>query len=143
MHLKDPVSLYNGADTVDVSMLQNMLDEAGIQAFVPEDEAQSSVWAGGVVPEFQTPHLWIEREDLERAKPVVAEYERQAAERRADDEETDAKKSIGVTCAECHKETAFPYSQLGSVQTCPACGNFVDVTLDDTPDEQRVMTSEP
>ena len=144
MNLKDPVPAYNGADTVEVHILQNMLDDAGIEAFVMEDESPVGIWMGGLIPEIHKPQVWIERVDIERAKPILDEYERLIAERRAADAEADTKvEPIKVTCDECHAETTFPHAQIGSVQLCPACGAYVDVTLDDTPDEQRVMTSEP
>jgi Putative prokaryotic signal transducing protein len=143
MNLKDPVPAYDGADTVEVHILQNLLDEAGITAFIMEDDSPVGMW-GGLVAETDKPQVWIEREDLERAKPVLVDYERLIVERRAADADADTKVApIKVTCDKCHKESTFPHAQIGSVQLCPACGAYVDVTLDDTPDEQRVMTRDP
>ena len=140
MNLKDPVPAYNGADTVEVAILQNMLDEAGIEAFAMDDLSLAGIYFGPL-PEIHKPQVWIEREDIERAKPILDEYERLIAERRAADAEADTKvEPIEVTCDECHAETTFPHAQIGSVQLCPACGAYVDVTLDDTADDQRVMT---
>jgi len=136
--LKDPVPAYNGASHVEVHLLQNFLDEAGIEAYVPEETTNS--WDGGLIPAVQTPQVFIEREDVERAKPILEEYERHIAERKAAEEASAKKGPIKITCEECHKEATFPYAQLGTVQVCPSCGAYVDVTLDDTPDEQRVMT---
>jgi len=98
---------------------------------------------GGLIPAVQTPQVFIEREDIERAKPVIEEYERHIAERRAAEEGAANAGPVEITCEECDETTAFPYAQLGSVQLCPACGAYIDVTLDDTPDEQRVMTRDP
>ena len=143
MNLKDPIPAYNGADTVEVYILQNMLDEAGIDAFIVDDESPVGIWMGGMIPEIHKPQVWIERTDSDRAKPILDEYERLIAERRAADADHDTKvQPIAVTCDECHKEAVFPHAQLGSVQICPSCGAFVDVTLDITPDDQRVMTGE-
>ena len=143
MNLKDPIAAYNGANSLEVNILQNLLDEAGIEAFVMEDDSPVGLWMGGRIPEIHKPQVWIERVDIERAKPIIDEYERSVAERRALDERSKGNDGpIKITCEECHKETAFPYAHLGSVQLCPACGAYVDVTLDDTPEEQRVMTSD-
>ena len=141
MNLKDPVAAYNGANSLEVNMLQNLLDEAGIEAFVMEDDSPVGIWMGGLIPEIHKPQVWIEREDIDRAKPIIDDYERSVAERRALDERSKGNDGpIKITCEECHKETSFPYGQLGSVQFCPACGAYIDVTLDDTSDDQRVMT---
>ncbi len=141
MNLKDPVPAYNGANDVEVHILQNLLEEAGIEAYVPPDA--DSNWTGGGIPAAHTPQVFIEREDIDRAKPVLEEYERLIADREAAGEAAAKAKPVKITCEECHKETAFPYAQLGSVQLCPACGAYIDVTLDDTPEEQRVMTRDP
>ena len=144
MNLKDPVPAYNGANNLEVHMLQNLLEEAGIEAYAMDDESPVGIWMGGLIPEIHKPQVWIERDDIERARPVLDEYERLIVERGAADMETSTKVApIKVTCEECHKETAFPHAQMGSVQLCPACGAYVDVTLDDTPEEQRVMTRDP
>ena len=142
MNLKDPVPAYSGADNVDVHILQSLLEEAGIEAYVPGDA--DTTWSGGTLTGIQSPQVYIERADLDRARPVLAEYERSVIERGEADLESDTKVGpIKVTCDECHKEATFPHAQLGSVQLCPSCGAYVDVTLDTTPDEQRVMTGEP
>lgn len=138
MNLKDPVPAYSGADPAEIHILQNLLDEAGIEAFVPGDVDTS--WTGGSLPGIRTPQVFIERADLERAKPVLDDYERLIAERAAADTKVSP---IEVTCDKCHKASTYPHAQIGSVQSCPACGAYVDVTLDDTPDEQRVTTRDP
>jgi ribosomal protein S27E len=142
MNLKDPVPAYTGADNVEVHLLQSLLQEAGIEAYVPNDA--DTTWSGGTLSGIEKPQVYIERADLERARPVLEEYDRSVVERGRADLESDTKvQPIKVTCDECHKEAVFPHAQLGSVQVCPSCGAFVDVTLDNTPDEQRVMTQEP
>ena len=140
MNLKDPVPAYNGASDLEVHMLQNFLEEAGIEAYVPPNV--ESNWTGGGIPVAWVPQVFIEREDIERARPILDDYERHLAERLAADERAAKAGPIKVTCEECHKETAFPYAQIGSVQLCPCCGAYIDVTLDDTPEDQRVMTSD-
>jgi Putative prokaryotic signal transducing protein len=142
MNLKDPVPAYSGAGPAEVHILRNLLSEAGIEAFVPEDVDTS--WTGGGLPGIQTPQVFIERADLERARPILEDYERSITERVEADLDSDTEVApIEVTCDRCHKESTYPHAQIGSVQSCPACGAYVDVTLDDTPDEQRVTTRDP
>ena len=113
MNLKDPVPAYNGVDTVEVHILQNMLDEAGIDAFIMEDDSPVGFWIGGRMPEIHKPQVWIERVDIDRAKPILDEYERLIAERRAADADQDTNvQPIKVTCDECHKEAVYPHAQL-------------------------------
>lgn len=40
-----------------------------------------------------------------------------------------------LTCEECGKLMTFPLSALGTVQTCPHCGEYVDVPGDDDEDD--------
>ena len=133
MNLKDPVPAYNGADSVEVHILQNLLEEAGVEAFIMEDVDTS--WTGAALSGIQTPQVYIERADLERAKPVLDDYERLMTERVEADLDSDTKVApITVTCDKCHKESTYPHAQIGSVQSCPVCGAYVDVmTPGDTP----------
>ena len=143
MNLKDPVPAYNGANNIEVHLLQRMLEDAGVEAYAMEDVSPVGLWMLGLLPEIHKPQVWIERADIDRAKPILDDYERHIAERAGAGEAADKAKPVKITCEECHKETAFPHAQLGSVQLCPACGAYIDVTLDDTPEEQRVMTRDP
>ena len=83
----------------------------------------------GLIPEIHKPQVWVERADIERAKPVLDEFERLAAERRR--QSTDSP-LVTVVCEECGTESSFPGTKLGTVQSCPHCSAFVDVG-DDLP----------
>ena len=74
MALIDPVAVYNGADNFEISVIQNLLDAAGIEAFAVEDVSTVGAWMGGMMPEIHKPQVWIERVDLDRAKPILEEY---------------------------------------------------------------------
>ena len=90
---------------------------------VVEDVSQVGVWWGGLIGEVHKPQVWIERADTDRAKPVLDDYERRAAERRA----VASGEPIEVTCEECGKTSTFPASQQGWVQNCSHCRAYVDV----------------
>jgi len=128
MALSDPVAAYNAANNMEANYVRDALVAAGIEAFTTEDHSVVGIWVGGLVPEIHKPQVWIERADTERAKPVLDEYERRAAELRATqvarDEAADA---IEVVCEECGARSPFPAAQKGSVQQCPQCGAFLDV----------------
>src|SRR5438132_670434 len=82
MALSDPIAAYNAANNVEAHLLCNLLVEAGVEAFVTEDVSQVGTWIGGLIPEIHKPQVWVDRVDLERAKPVLDDYERRSAERR-------------------------------------------------------------
>jgi Putative prokaryotic signal transducing protein len=129
MVLRDPFAAYNAANNIEAHLVCNALREAGLDATVIEDVSAVGTWMFGLIPEVHKPQVWIERADVDRAKPVLDEFERQAAERRrvvADAPE------IEVVCEECGERSLFPGNQYGSVQNCPRCSAFVDVG-DDLP----------
>lgn len=126
MALNDPIAAYNAGNNLEAHLVCGVLIEAGINAMVIEDVSQVGAWIGGLVPEIHKPQVWIERADINRAKPVLDEYERRAAARRATNAGT-AAETIEVMCEECGKPSKFPAAQKGSVQSCPHCQAFVDV----------------
>jgi hypothetical protein len=105
-------------------MIAAALRDAGLEANVVEDLSTAGIWLGGVVGEIYKPQVWIEREDVERAKPVLDEFERQAMERRRAAANAP---DIEVLCEECGTRSLFPGNQFGSVQNCLHCRAFVDV----------------
>jgi hypothetical protein len=129
MALRDPIAAYNASTNLEAHLIAAMLREAGLEASVVEDLSTAGIWMGGVVGEIHKPQVWIERADVERAKPVLDEFESHARERkRAAADAPD----IEVLCEECGERSLFPGNQYGSVQNCPHCRAFVDVG-DDVP----------
>jgi hypothetical protein len=128
MALRDPFAVYNAASNMEAFFVRDALVAAGINAFVIEDVSQVGTWLGGLIPEIHKPQVWVERADIERAKPVLDDFERRSAELRdADPEEGVTGPVIEVVCAECGHPASFPAAQQGSVQHCPHCGAFIDV----------------
>ena len=134
MALRDPVAIYNAANNMQAIFVRDALIAAGIDAFVIEDVSQVGTWVGGLIPEIHKPQVWVERADIERARPVLEEFERRAKELR------DARAGGGapgpeieVACEECGRTASFPAVQQGSVQECPHCGAYVDVGEEEAP----------
>lgn len=126
MPLRDPVSVYNAANNLEAHLLVNALNESGIEAHVTEDVSQVGVWAFGLLPEIHKPQIWIERTEMERAKPVLEGFERRTKELRTS-KVGPGDDSIEIVCGQCGAVTAFPSVQLDSVQNCARCGAYVDV----------------
>jgi hypothetical protein len=139
MALRDPVAVYNAANNVEAHFVRDALLGQGIEAHVIEDVSQVGVWLLGLVPEIHKPQVWVEREDVERAKPILDDYERRTAELRAAEVpgEPTEERPIEVVCDECGQVASFPAVQRGSVQQCPNCRAFVDVGAADFTDEWR------
>jgi hypothetical protein len=128
MALRDPFAAYNAGSNVEAHIVCGLLQDAGIEALVIEDVSQVGVWAGGTVAELHKPQVWIERADIDRARPVLTDYERRSAERRAAERgEREAGPPVEVVCEECGKRCEFPAAQKGTVQNCPHCRAYVDV----------------
>lgn len=127
MTLRDPFAAYNAASNVEAHLVCELLQDADIQALVIEDVSQVGVWMFGTLSEIHKPQVWIERADTERARPVLVEYERRNAERRAAGSGAPAGPPVEVLCDECGKRSEFPAAQLGTTQNCPHCQAYVDV----------------
>jgi hypothetical protein len=142
--LRDPVAVYNAATNMEAQFLCNLLCDAGVEAFLTEDISRAGTWFGGLVPEIHKPQVWVERDDVERAVPVLEEYERRTAKRRSADEESG--RPIPAVCEDCGEESRFPANQRGTTQECPHCGAYMDVGGDEHPegifDPQRPSVGE-
>jgi hypothetical protein len=136
MALRDPVAVYNAANNLEAHFIRNALLSSGIDAFVTEDVSQVGTWVFGLIPEIHKPQVWVERTDIERAKPILEDYERRCAQRRNADTDaaTEEGSPIEVACEACGRHTTFSASQRGSVQQCPNCGAYVDVGEDELPE---------
>jgi len=129
MAILDPVAAYIASSDVEAHIVCGVLVDAGIEAVAIEDVSRAGVWMFGTIPALHRPQVWIDRRDIDQARPVLEEYMRLASERRVANRaraET-ADETIEVTCEECGKPSMFPAAQKGSVQNCPHCFAYVDV----------------
>ena len=75
MTLHDPYKAYAPSSNVEAHLVCGALRDAGIDAVAIEDLSNS----GEAAPK---PQVWINRSDLERARPVLRECDRVLSERR-------------------------------------------------------------
>lgn len=122
--MRDPVAIYNAANNVEAMLLREALQASGIEAHAVDDATPVGAWMFGLLPEIHKPQVWVDRDDASRARSVVDEFESRMAEQR---ETAAAAPDISVVCEECGKSASFPAAQLGSTETCPHCGAYVDV----------------
>lgn len=123
MALQDPVAVYTAATNVEAHVIARMLEESGVEASAVEDASGVSLWAFGTLS-YHKPQIWVSRADQERARQLLADYERDHAERRRESLDGDP---ISVTCEECGKVTFFLPKDKGTVQECSHCHAYVDV----------------
>jgi hypothetical protein len=119
---------------MEAIFVRDALIAAGVEAFVIEDVSQVGTWVGGLIPEIHKPQVWVERADVERAKPLLDNFERRAAELRGTQGEGETSgPSVEAVCEECGAHSSFPAAQRGSVQQCPQCDSYLDVGDEDPP----------
>lgn len=96
--------LYSAANLQDAHLLSHLLDEAGIEHHIFNENLQGGV---GELPFTHTyPEIWIVDEtDLERATGIVSSFE-----------QPDARAGEIVKCGECGEENP------GSFEICWHCG---------------------
>ena len=126
--MQDPIAAYKSKNLIEANLVSDLLNDAGVEAHVVNDASQVGEWLG-IMSEIHEPEIWIDRSDLERAQPVLANYRQQSAERRRAPAEGDP---IVVICEECGSAAMFSAGEIGSVQLCPNCQANVDV-LDEIP----------
>jgi hypothetical protein len=128
MAIRDPVVVYNAANNIEALTICEMLQNAGIDAHAVEDVSQAGAWMFGLLPQVHRPQVYVGRDDVLSAKPLLEEYsERRDAKSRAGGDELE----VEATCEECGEGAFYPASRLGFVETCPHCGAYVDVGEED------------
>jgi hypothetical protein len=110
-------------------MVCSFLEQNGIESHVTTDESPYGLWMFGLLPEIHKPQVWVDRSNLEAAKPLLMQHEERqrlhatpakgSAERERD--------VIEAVCEECGKTSYFGATKNGTVQDCPHCGAYMDV----------------
>jgi hypothetical protein len=132
MPLHDRVAVYNAATNEEADLVRKLLVDAGVEAFVTVDDPQAGVWFAGLA-DPPNPQVWVERADVERALPLLEDYERRDAPAKP---VTPEGPPVEAVCEECGQRSVFPAAQKGSVQNCPHCHAFLDVGEEDFADEE-------
>jgi hypothetical protein len=115
---EDHIEVYEGLDSEDAHFLRNLLADAGIEAIVVGDAAEGAV--GERSPFSSPPQVWVPPTDVDRARPIVAEYQRHLIER------TESSVAESEAAAEQAESEPFCYhcgNPVNAGQTpCPVCG---------------------
>jgi hypothetical protein len=120
MPIQDPYKIYTADNNIEAILLVEMLQAAGIEAFVDEDQ----FWALGTLTQLHRSNVWIEKSTASKAADLIARFEERKWQRT---HPTGDAAPIPVHCEECGKVSAFPANLRGTTQECFHCGAYVDV----------------
>ncbi len=114
---------------MEAHSLRAILQERYIRAEVVGETLQM---ASGDLPLGQSlaPRIWVREGDAGRAREIIAEFLNQARQLpcgSADLAKLDDPTEVTFPCEECGEILAFSGRCRGHVETCPHCGNYVDV----------------
>ncbi len=126
MSMQEPNVIYTAVSNLEAHFLCNLLVDSGIEAAVVEDNSQAGAWIGGNASQLHHPKVLVDQSDIDRAKPILEQYEQRSTERRAAGRVSDGE-PILVWCEECGEQSQYPAAQSGTVQSCPKCLAYVDV----------------
>ncbi|MBI1346852.1 hypothetical protein GC163_11255 [bacterium] len=143
MPLKDPIAAYNASSNLEAHLVCTLLNEAGVEAMVVEDVSTAGLWVGGTVSEIHKPQVFIERDDIERARPLLTDYDCQNATRTAAQRNSAAVDFIQMECEHCRSLLQFAGSLSGTVQLCPQCRKYVDVVDPNAPQDWQIADESP
>ena len=120
------VDVYSAANGLEAHGLCAVLEERGIRAEVVGEALGS---AAGRLPlgEATAPRIWVREGDSRRARELIEECTGQLQQAGDDLDTDDEPEEIAFLCEECERYVAFPAWRRGHVETCPHCGNYVDV----------------
>lgn len=119
--MTDPPVCIRRVNTLEeAQLLVAWLDDYEIDATVVGAQNPGSLAFG--VSDFEGIGVFVTGGSAaERAGELLAEHDARSPASEPDDE------SLDVTCDECGEVTTFQRDEVGTVQTCAACGAFVDV----------------
>lgn len=118
-----PVCIRRVNTLEEAQLLVAWLDEHEIDATVVGAQNPGSLAFG--VSDFEGIGVFVvDGSTAERTTELLAEHDAQSPASEPDDGYLD------VTCDECGGVTTFQRDEVGTVQTCAACGAFVDVPDD-------------
>lgn len=126
MPLNEPVPVWTTDTNADAQMLRNVLEEAGIEAYVTEDLSLTGI-AGASSPN-DLPQVWVDSTNVDRAVALLTEIDHRLRERGSEGIDSTMNNSpVDATCERCGKTSKFSPEARDSVQECPHCGAFMDV----------------
>lgn len=115
-------SVYRASSVEQADIVVAWLEEKGIASFVKNRHMAGGYATLAVAPRGVEVCV-VDPAEAERAKSLLADHEKSLRDRRRESGE----KVVPVQCGECGRLTNFPGELSGTVQSCPSCGQNVEV----------------
>jgi hypothetical protein len=129
MDLKDPFPAYDAESNIEAMLVQQFLEQRGVDAYAVEEGALMGSLQYGFPSK---PQVWVSRDDETRVTQYLIEYEQIKAEREARRRELESQ-TIDAVCEKCGETSTYAGSLNGTTQLCTHCGAYVDVGEFDWP----------
>lgn len=122
----DPVCVRRANNIEEAELIVAWLDECDIEATVVGGQNPGALAFG--VSDFEGIGVFVsDATTADRARTLLSEHDAQHAKAATT---TPPQEGIHVTCDECGADNAFAATERGKVQTCKACGAFLDISDD-------------
>jgi len=118
------ICVYRAADLGEADIVAAWLADHGINAQVTNRNPAMNLYVPSVVSPKGIELCVVDPAQAERAEALIREHLEQRKEKT---DEPAPSRTIDAVCEECGKASRFPFAQRGSVQTCPHCGQYLDV----------------
>lgn len=107
------------------------LSAQDIPAETRDGDHTDSTGMAAITESLSVKEVWLKDEShRERAMQVIEQEEKRLRQHREEGPEYE----IALTCEVCGKQMVFSSKLRGTVQMCPACGEYVDVPDDEEDD---------
>lgn len=115
--------VYRAADIAEAEIVALWLADQGIDAFVKDRFAAGTLQTSLMIAPRGI-EVFVQNEEIApRARQLLADRQALARDRKSHEPEA----AIDASCDECGRVSTYPSSQHNTVQSCPHCGEYVDV----------------
>jgi hypothetical protein len=118
------ICVYRASDVAEADIVSAWLADQGINAHVTNRNPAMNLYVPSVVSPKGIEVFVVDPDQAERAKALVHDHLEQRKEKT---DKPASGRTIEAVCEECTVVTRFPFQQRGTVQTCPHCGQYIDV----------------
>ena len=122
--MEDMICVYTAANVTEADIVAAWLEQQSIKVHIKDRFVAEALG----LPQLFTPGgiavCVVDPGEAERAKALLGDH---LHDLRHEGPTAPSGELIEVTCEECRKTTSFPFEQRERVETCPHCGNTIDV----------------
>jgi hypothetical protein len=140
MPYRDPRCVYVAQSIGEADVVANYLEQNNIRAEVMNRNTRGgfeglSLVSPNAVSVYGMEVWVLDPAQVQKAIQLLAEQEMLKITRKAAKEASG--EPIDVVCEDCGETTTFPPAERGTVQSCPHCGEYIDVGDEEMDDESE------